>query len=84
MGILRIFKLCTVLLTVSLFLPAGSFAAGKTEITWFGHAAFRIKTPGGKVLLVDPWLTNPANKNGAEDLAKLDRADLILITHGRG
>lgn len=57
-------------------------AAGKTELTWFGHAAFQIKTPSGKVLLVDPWITNPANAAGKEQLAKIDQADLILVTHG--
>ena len=61
---------------------SAAYAAGETELTWYGHAAFKIKTPSGKVLLIDPWLANPANKNGKEDLAKLDRADLILVTHG--
>jgi L-ascorbate metabolism protein UlaG (beta-lactamase superfamily) len=56
--------------------------ADGTQLTWYGHAAFKLTTPSGKVLLIDPWLNNPANKNGAEDLAKLDKADLILITHG--
>ena len=58
------------------------FAAGSTELTWYGHAAFKIKTPAGKVLLIDPWITNPANKNGKEDVAKIDKVDLIFITHG--
>ena len=70
-----------VFLTLSLLAPA-TFAAGKTELTWYGHAAFKLKTPGGKILLIDPWITNPANKNGKDDLAKIDKADLILITHG--
>ncbi|MGV8933796.1 MAG: metal-dependent hydrolase [Gallionellaceae bacterium] len=56
--------------------------AGNTELTWYGHAAFKLTTPSGKVLLIDPWITNPANKNGKEDLAKIDKADLILISHG--
>lgn len=56
--------------------------AGQSELTWYGHAAFKLTTPSGKVLLIDPWLTNPANKNGKEDLARLDKADLILVTHG--
>lgn len=63
-------------------LPLLAVAAGQTGLTWYGHAAFKLTTPSGKVLLIDPWLTNPANKNGKEDLAKLDKADLILITHG--
>lgn len=54
----------------------------KTRLTWYGHAAFRIDTPSGKVLLVDPWITNPTNPTGKDDLAKLTQADLILITHG--
>lgn len=57
-------------------------AAGHTELTWYGHSAFKLKTPAGKIILIDPWITNPANKNGKDDLARIDKADLILITHG--
>ena len=71
-----------VFLFLLLQFPLIGFAAGKTDLTWYGHAAFKLTTPSGKVLLIDPWLTNPVNKNGKEDLAKLDRVDLILITHG--
>ena len=71
----------TLTLILLLLVPLSAGAAG-TELTWYGHAAFKIKTPSGKVLLVDPWLTNPANKTGKEDLASLDKVDLILITHG--
>jgi len=63
--------------------PAGA-KRPQTALTWHGHAAFKIVTPAGKILLVDPWLTNPANKTGADDLAKLDKADLVLVTHGHG
>lgn len=71
-------RFCLVLL---LSVPLAAFA-GQTELTWYGHAAFRIVTPKGHVLLVDPWITNPANKNGQADLASIDKADLILVTHG--
>src|SRR5690606_18190101 len=63
---------------------ASTLALAETKITWYGHAAFKIQTPSGKVLLIDPWIKNPANKNGDDDLAKLDKVDLILITHGHG
>lgn len=68
----------------ALFLIANQMAvaAGGTELTWYGHAAFKLKTPSGKIILIDPWINNPANKNGKDDLAKIDKADLILITHG--
>lgn len=66
----------------------GSAAAGDdhhgqaTRLTWYGQSAFRIVTPQGHVLLIDPWITNPANPHGKDDLAGLDKADLILVTHG--
>jgi len=72
----RIQQSCLALLLV---LP---FAAQATDLTWYGHSSYRIVTPAGKVLLIDPWIVNPANKNGKEDLAALDKADLILVTHG--
>ena len=63
---------------------AASAAKTDTEITYYGHSAFKIVTPGGKVLLVDPWITNQDNPNGEKDLESLTRVDLILLTHGHG
>src|SRR3954468_905203 len=63
-------------------LPAFAQAEGKgkTEVTWYGHAAFVVKTPGGTTLAVDPWINNPINKDkGAID--KIEKADFILISH---
>jgi L-ascorbate metabolism protein UlaG (beta-lactamase superfamily) len=59
--------------------------AQDTKLKWLGHAAFSITTPRGKVLLIDPWLTNPSNpeaKDGKDPLARLTKVDYILITHG--
>jgi L-ascorbate metabolism protein UlaG (beta-lactamase superfamily) len=58
------------------------YAADKTQVTWYGQAAFKIVTPKGHILFVDPWLENPMNKHGKEDLASIDKADLILVSHG--
>ncbi len=57
--------------------------AGKTEMLWLGQAGFRIKSPGGKVIVIDPWLKGgpktPANiKN---DFSALGKIDLLLVTH---
>jgi L-ascorbate metabolism protein UlaG (beta-lactamase superfamily) len=54
----------------------------ETQLTWYGQSAFKIATPGGKVLLVDPWLTNPVFERGKEEIAALKDVDLILVTHG--
>jgi L-ascorbate metabolism protein UlaG (beta-lactamase superfamily) len=56
--------------------------AKKTTITWYGHAAFKVETPSGKVMLIDPWIANPANPTGKDDVAKIGNVDLILVTHG--
>lgn len=48
-------------------------------ITWLGHASFRLRTPGGKEVLFDPWYTgNPTFPARAKPKA----ADLILLSHG--
>ena len=52
---------------------------GKTEVTWWGHAAFVVRTPGGAVIAIDPWLTNPKAPQGA---AQPEALDAILVTHG--
>ena len=54
----------------------------QTQLTWYGQSAYKIVTPAGNVLLIDPWLKNPKNPNGEKDLANLKRVDLIFITHG--
>ncbi len=49
------------------------------SITWFGHATFVLTSPGGKRIVLDPWLEGnpkaPAN-------ARIDKADVICVSHG--
>jgi L-ascorbate metabolism protein UlaG (beta-lactamase superfamily) len=48
-------------------------------ITWLGHSAFSVRTPGDKTILFDPWYTgNPS----FPQKAKPTKADLILVSHG--
>ena len=50
------------------------------KLTWLGHSAFRITTPSGSVILIDPWvLSNPMTP--APD-KNFDRIDVMLVTHG--
>ena len=64
-------------------LSAGAAAAA--EVTWYGQAAFKIVTPGGKVIVIDPFITkNPKTPADMKDLAKIGKVDLILVTHGHG
>ena len=56
------------------------FQTRGNRFTWLGHAAFRIVTPSGRVIVVDPWIqSNPACPDA---LKKFDRLDTMLITHG--
>jgi L-ascorbate metabolism protein UlaG (beta-lactamase superfamily) len=58
-------------------------AADAAEVTWYGQAAFKIVTPGGKVIVVDPFITkNPKTPEAMKDLSKIGKVDLILVTHG--
>src|ERR687897_190290 len=50
-------------------------------VTWLGHASFRIDTPGGKRLYVDPWLGNPKCPEGEQEP---EHIDVIALTHGHG
>ena len=54
----------------------------QTQLTWYGQSGFKLVTPGGKTLLIDPWLTNPVFEKGKETLAALKDVDLILLSHG--
>jgi L-ascorbate metabolism protein UlaG (beta-lactamase superfamily) len=59
-------------------------SSGKTEVWWLGQAAVRITTPGGKVIVIDPWITsNPKTPAQHRNLDALGpKVDLILVTHG--
>lgn len=58
-------------------------AEGKTEIQWLGQATTRITTPGGKVIVIDPWVTsNPKTPEQFKSLEAMGKVDLILVTHG--
>ncbi|MCX7275247.1 MAG: metal-dependent hydrolase [Burkholderiales bacterium] len=72
--------LTALLLAVS---PAHAQSTGKAEFEWLGQAGFRIKTPGGKVIVIDPWISGgpkaPAKYKAS--LEALGKVDLLLVTH---
>jgi len=49
------------------------------SLTWLGHSAFRLDSPGGKRIYVDPFLQGPTCPDSERDPV---RVDLILLTHG--
>jgi len=56
---------------------------GKIEVLWLGHAAARVTTVSGKVILIDPWIAkNPKTPREYRMRGALGKVDLILVTHG--
>ena len=80
----KYFKLYySILVTAFLLISFSSVQA--FELQWFGQSAFKITTPGGKVIVIDPFITgNPKTPKELKDLSKLGKIDLILVTHGHG
>lgn len=71
------------LLMVVLGNPIAGAAQARTTLHWYGQSAWKITTPSGGVILIDPWLTVPTNPD-RHSVAELGRVDYILITHGHG
>jgi L-ascorbate metabolism protein UlaG (beta-lactamase superfamily) len=52
-----------------------------TTFTWYGHACVEVRTPGQKVVLIDPWFGNPLSPRSFDTV---DHCDVMLVTHGHG
>ena len=51
-------------------------------LTWLGHATFRIDSPVGKRIYIDPFLKG--NPKCPDSEQEPERVDVIAITHGHG
>lgn len=55
--------------------------AKQIEVTWLGHAAFDIVSPGGTRILIDPFIKqNPRTPEAFKDLARY-KPNAILVSH---
>jgi L-ascorbate metabolism protein UlaG (beta-lactamase superfamily) len=61
--------------------------SGKVEVLWLNQSAFKITTPGGKVIITDPWLLprpgymTPRTPPEYRNLEALGKVDVLLVTH---
>ncbi|HXN06190.1 MAG TPA: MBL fold metallo-hydrolase, partial [Nitrospiria bacterium] len=67
-------------------LPATEIGRG-VQLTWLGQSGFKIVSPKGTVILIDPWARGNTlypfkNAEGNPDLTPLFGADIVLVTHG--
>ncbi|MFP2906306.1 metal-dependent hydrolase [Pyxidicoccus sp. 3LFB2] len=89
--------LAACLLAAPAFAQASKSAEGGSQarpasglrVTWLGHAAFEVVSPGGTRLLIDPWLKeNPKTPAAWKELARFSQEDTkpaaILVTHAHG
>lgn len=64
---------------------AASAQSGKVEVQYLGHSAFKFTSVSGKVIVIDPFLTqNPKGIDFTKNLDNLGKVDLLLVTHTHG
>ena len=63
---------------------AGSAGAAEVEMQFYGNQHFRLKSPGGKVILISPWIKGNKDAPFGVDHYKKGEVDLILATSGHG
>ena len=67
-------------LGLALFAPALA-SSQPIKVTWLGHAAFEVVSPGGQRILIDPFLKgNPATPAAFKDLSRY-KPNAILVSH---
>lgn len=61
----------------------GELSTGSVLVEWLGHGSFRFDSPGGKTILLDPWLsTNPKCPARYRTMEGFPKVDIVLFTHG--
>jgi L-ascorbate metabolism protein UlaG (beta-lactamase superfamily) len=81
----RLFRLIASATILAFSAACAHAQAGKVEVLWLGQSAFRITTPAGKIIVIDPWLLkNPLTPTQYKNLDALGKVDLLLVTHGHG
>jgi len=78
-------KLTAGSLTFALAADGAWAQTAKAEVHWLGQATTKITTLTGKVIVIDPFLTNnPKTPPQYKNLDTLGKVDVVLVTHGHG
>ena len=78
-GLAILVALAAVLAVASVPSATPAHAQGAVTLEWFGWSHFRLTSVNGKVILLNPWLTNPDTTMSLDDLSNVD---LILPADG--
>ncbi|MEE8188386.1 MAG: MBL fold metallo-hydrolase, partial [Kiloniellales bacterium] len=82
-------NLSRIVLSFAAFLMAGLLAVAQAEaagvkMTFYGNQHFRFVSPGGTVVLINPWIKGNKDAGIGIDFYKKGEVDLILPTSGHG
>lgn len=58
--------------------PSGQY---QVDVTWLWRATFKLMTPEGKIVFIDPWLKNNPLCPGEYKEIEKQKADVIIFTH---
>lgn len=79
----KILPLLVVVLLLIFSIPLYASEIGRdVKVTYLGHAAFKLVSPKGVVIYIDPYLSK--NPKTPPEMKTVEKADLILVTHGHG
>ena len=84
---MRIIQIASRILILPLILATlvlESASAAEVEMQFYGNQHFRFKSPGGKVILINPWIKGNKDAPFGVDHYKKGEVDLILATAGHG
>ena len=78
---LMLYVIPILLLVFSIPLHAEEIGKG-VKVTYLGHSAFKIVSSKDVVIYIDPYLSK--NPKTPAEMKTVEKADLILVTHGHG
>jgi len=58
--------------------------AGAVKLEWLTWSFFRLTSPGGKIILTNPFITGNPDAAAAPKLEEVGKADILLIPNGHG
>jgi len=72
------------LVALALFGLASAAFAADVEMTFYGNQHFKFVTPGGKTILVNPWVKGNPDWPQDMKLEEIRRVDAIFVSGGHG
>lgn len=77
---IKVLVLSLAAVTGAAFAPAAPAQSGPVKLEWITWSFFRFTTPGGKVILTNPFITGNPDAAAGIKLEEVGKADLILVT----